>query len=253
MSRQTTKVMRVGEEGVAFELRRSKAAKYLRLKVSLSSVAVIQPESKSEGEAEAFLNQNLAWVQEQQLRLERMARIRRPLVKDSVSLLLKGKTVRLTVRVLDRSDRLPRPRLVRNRISVIVGAKHEGMVDKAVERFLRRLARKEIASYLESILPRVGRTSVRFYLRSQRTKWGNCSTQGNLSFNWRLIMAPDYVLRYIVIHEAVHLTIPDHSPKFWLTVQSFCPETERARQWLCAFGQQLLSENILPSHQLALK
>jgi predicted metal-dependent hydrolase len=73
----------------------------------------------------------------------------------------------------------------------------------------------------------------------QRTKWGNCSTLGNLSFNWRLIMAPDFVLRYLVTHEAIHLAVPDHSQKFWLTVQSFCRETEQARRWLVANERRL--------------
>jgi hypothetical protein len=73
----------------------------------------------------------------------------------------------------------------------------------------------------------------------QRTKWGNCFADRNLSFNWRLILAPDSVLRYLVTHEAVHLTVPDHSTKFWLTVQSLCPETERAKQWLSANGLRL--------------
>jgi hypothetical protein len=75
----------------------------------------------------------------------------------------------------------------------------------------------------------------------QRTKWGNCSGQKNLSFNWRLILAPDFVLRYLVTHEAVHLAVPDHSAKFWLTVQSLCPETERAKQWLCANHRELIA------------
>ncbi len=74
----------------------------------------------------------------------------------------------------------------------------------------------------------------------QRTKWGNCSAMQNLSFNWRLILAPDFVLRYLVTHEAVHLAVPDHSRRFWLTVQSMCPETERAKQWLSSNGQKLL-------------
>jgi predicted metal-dependent hydrolase len=54
-----------------------------------------------------------------------------------------------------------------------------------------------------------------------------------------LVMAPDFVLHYIVTHEMVHLAVPDHSRKFWLTVQSLCPETERARQWLVANGQRI--------------
>jgi hypothetical protein len=85
----------------------------------------------------------------------------------------------------------------------------------------------------------------------QRTKWGNCSARGNLSFNWRLIMAPDFVLRYLVTHEAVHLAIPDHSARFWLTVQSLCPESEKARQWLAARGHELtldLAWALAPAH-----
>ena len=53
-------------------------------------------------------------------------------------------------------------------------------------------------------------------------------------------MAPNYVLNYLVTHEAVHLAIPDHSKKFWLTVQSLCPETEKAKQWLASQGYKLL-------------
>lgn len=73
----------------------------------------------------------------------------------------------------------------------------------------------------------------------QRTKWGNCSARRNLSFNWRLILAPDYVLRYLVTHEAAHLAVPDHSAKFWLTVQSLCRDTEKAKQWLCRHQAQM--------------
>ena len=65
--------------------------------------------------------------------------------------------------------------------------------------------------------------------------------QNNSPFKWRLIMAPGYVLRYLVAHEATHLAVPDHSRKFWLTVQSVCPETERAKQWLSRHGHKLLS------------
>ncbi len=74
----------------------------------------------------------------------------------------------------------------------------------------------------------------------QQTKWGNCSSLGNLSFNWRIIMAPDSVLGYLVAHEVVHLAVPDHSHKFWLTLQSLCPNAERARQWLSANSHRLL-------------
>ena len=79
----------------------------------------------------------------------------------------------------------------------------------------------------------------RIYIMDQRTKWGNCSALGNLSFNWRIVMAPDSVLDYVVAHEVLHLMQPDHSPRFWLSLQSVCPQSERARQWLVANADQL--------------
>lgn len=92
------------------------------------------------------------------------------------------------------------------------------------------------------LIDRLGRAPRGIYVMGQRTKWGNCSAMGNLSFNWRLIMAPEYVLRYIVTHEMVRLVMPDHSRKFWLTVQSLCRDTERARQWLVGNGKLLTAD-----------
>jgi len=54
-----------------------------------------------------------------------------------------------------------------------------------------------------------------------------------------LVLAPGFVLQYLVMHEALHLVIPDHSAKFWLTVQSRCPQTKRARQWLSSHAEEL--------------
>jgi hypothetical protein len=76
----------------------------------------------------------------------------------------------------------------------------------------------------------------------QKTKWGNCSALQNLSFNWRFIMAPDFVLRYLVTHEVVHLEVPDHSKRFWLTVQSLYPKMDRARQWLVANSDRMIMD-----------
>ena len=110
---------------------------------------------------------------------------------------------------------------------------------RGLENWLRREARAAIADYLPSVASRIGQQPGRVYVMGQRTKWGNCSSRRNLSFNWRLILAPYFVLRYLVAHEVVHLAVPDHSAKFWLTVQSVCPETERAKQWLSRHHAQL--------------
>lgn len=70
------------------------------------------------------------------------------------------------------------------------------------------------------------------YVMGQRTRWGGCSGRRNLSFNWRLVMAPPAVLDYVVVHELAHLAEPSHSTKFWLLVRSHCPRFEEHREWL---------------------
>lgn len=110
---------------------------------------------------------------------------------------------------------------------------------RSLENWLRKQVREAINRELTGVTQKLRRTPHRVYVMGQRTKWGNCSSLENLSFSWRLIMLPEYVFRYLVTHEAVHMVVPDHSVRFWLTVQSLCPETERAKQWLTRYGASL--------------
>jgi hypothetical protein len=79
-------------------------------------------------------------------------------------------------------------------------------------------------------------------LIGQLTKWGNCSRLQNLSFNWRLAMAPPDVMDYLVVHELAHLKEPSHSPRFWLLVRSFCPRYAEHIAWLRANEHRLRIE-----------
>ena len=72
----------------------------------------------------------------------------------------------------------------------------------------------------------------RITLREQKTRWGSCSGKGNLSFNLKLIMAPRYVLDYVVVHELCHLIHMNHSKSFWNEVESFMPNYKMAEVWL---------------------
>ena len=72
----------------------------------------------------------------------------------------------------------------------------------------------------------------RLFIRSQKTKWGTCSSGKNLSFNWRLILCSMFVVDYLIIHELSHLKEMNHSSRFWSTVEELCPDYKKAKQWL---------------------
>ncbi len=116
----------------------------------------------------------------------------------------------------------------------------EGDARPALERWYRRTARAEIAPRLDAAVAALGTRYTRLTIRNQRTRWGSCSTTGAMSFNWRLLLAPEEVLDYVVWHEACHLLVMDHSPRFWALVERHVPGYRAPQRWLRRHGATLV-------------
>lgn len=206
----------------------SKRARRARIRVGPMGVEVVQPAGASDPDVSEFLRRNENWVLAQ---LDRVASLR-ALRRQSGEILYRGEPTSVRIEFIDTKSRGNRVTWTGGEIVIRRRPETQTPAARSLENWLRRQARSAIADHLPVVTSRIGQEPARVYVMGQRTKWGNCSSRGNLSFNWRLILAPDFVLRYIVAHEVVHLAIPDHSAKFWLTVQSHCPDMERAKQWL---------------------
>jgi len=239
MKSSTQHRIRLGDRIVDYRVVCSKAASKLRVRVGPDGVEVVQPISRNGQDVPEFLAANGRWIVEQLERASRMRRVRREARPATGEILFRGESTRIRVETTPSRAMGNAVRLVDGGIVVSRGAGSRTPVGHSLEAWLRREARRGIETNLEAITARLGQRPERVYVMGQRTKWGNCSSRRNLSFNWRLVLAPDYVLRYLVTHEAVHLAVPDHSPKFWLTVQSLCLDTERARRWLVVHTRDL--------------
>jgi hypothetical protein len=110
----------------------------------------------------------------------------------------------------------------------------------AIERFYRRAARAEIAPRLDRATAVAGSVYSGLDIRAQRTRWASCSAAGRMSFNWRLLLAPERVLDYVVWHEVCHLEILDHSPRFWALLGRRWPTWREDRDWLRRHGATLV-------------
>lgn len=239
MKTSTRHRIRLSGRLVDYNLVPSKAARKLRVRIGPDGVEVILPAGRDGEEAAEFLAANGSWVLDQLDRAERLRMVRRPVQRAAGQILFRGEPTRVRIETTRSCSAGNLVRAVEGTIVVSRGPGSRTPVSRSLELWLRREARQGIEDHLARITARLGHAPARTYVMGQRTKWGNCSSRRNLSFNWRLILAPDYVLRYLVTHEAVHLAVPDHSAKFWLTLQSLCRETERARQWLVAHAQDL--------------
>jgi len=111
---------------------------------------------------------------------------------------------------------------------------------RRVHDHLVAVAQAEISPRAHRLAARIGREVARVSVRDTRSRWGSCSGQGNLSFSWRLIFAPEPVLEYVVAHEVAHLAEMNHGPRFWRLVESLTPNTAAPRAWLKRHRNQLL-------------
>jgi predicted metal-dependent hydrolase len=110
----------------------------------------------------------------------------------------------------------------------------------ALERFYRRAARAEIGPRLDAAVAQAGTGYARLTIRGQRSRWASCSSTGAMSFNWRLLLAPEPVLDYVVEHEVCHLEVMDHSPRFWRLLESRVPDWREHAAWLRRYGSTLV-------------
>ena len=115
----------------------------------------------------------------------------------------------------------------------------EAAVRAALKQALSRRALTRIRERLDEYAPRIGVSYGRVAIRDQKSRWGSCSAKHNLNFNWKLIMAPEEALRYVVIHELCHLIEFNHSARFWKLVETQMPEYEAWKKWLKAHGSEL--------------
>jgi len=112
-------------------------------------------------------------------------------------------------------------------------------VGRRVNDYLRREAARDLDTASRHAADEFGVAIRRISVRDQSSRWGSCSTTGVLSYSWRLILAPTFVLNYLAVHEVAHLLEMNHSARFWRLVKRVCADSERAKTWLDVHGSDL--------------
>lgn len=220
--------------------RHPQARRYtLRIQARTGEVVLTMPSRGRLAEARAFAERNSGWIAARLKRLPRAA----PFI-DGAVIPLRGYAHRIVHRghvrgtvwiEIEREERL---------LCVAGAPPHVG---RRIADHLKREAKRELEAacrrYAQELRVAVKRVSV----RDQSSRWGSCSTTGALSFSWRLILAPDYVLDYLAAHEVTHLVEMNHSRRFWRVLRAVCPHIERAKAWLDAHGADLHRYGINPA------
>jgi predicted metal-dependent hydrolase len=213
---------------IAYTVRRSDRARRVRITVDpAGEVEVVLPRRAREREAAAAVAELRPWIER---RLAEAAGVRERLAARGATVPYLGETLALVAEP-------GRTRAHRRGEALLVPA---GDAKPALERWFRRAARAEVVPRLDAATADLGVSYASVRIANQRTRWGSCSATGAMSFNWRLLLAPDEVLDYVVWHEACHLRHLDHSPRFWGLLERHRPGYRAEKAWLRRHGATLV-------------
>jgi predicted metal-dependent hydrolase len=221
-------------ESVPVRIRRNaQARRYtLRIHAATHEVVLTVPKRGSIREAKAFAERNAAWLAARLKRLPQGV----PFVHETI-VPLRGVPHRIEHRPSARGTVWAECGDDGAQLLCVAGGKPH--VARRVRDYLKREAKRDLEVASKAAASALGVTLARVSVRDQTSRWGSCSSSGVLSYSWRLILAPPFVLEYLAAHEAAHLVEMNHSAKFWRTVERICPDFRRAKAWLDAHGRIL--------------
>jgi hypothetical protein len=228
------------EKPVTYSVRRSDRARRLSLQVSpRKGLEVVLPRRWNLQDVQRALTEHADWIDRQVDRYGvRHGPASRELTTGSVVFVLGAPRVLR----LDASDagRL-RPRVSAERESLHVQLTPADALDPrpVLRRWLRRLARRHLEDRVAELALRHGFTPGRIIVGERETRWGSCSSRGNLSFCYRLVMAPPEVIDAVVLHELCHLRHLNHGPEFRALLDRLCPGHDAQMAWLKDHHDQL--------------
>jgi len=207
-----------------------KDIKHARIKVSEDGhVRIVVPNSFTADDIEFLLSKKSKWIEKQRAFFAKKSRIE----LGRNQLLLFGN------RYSYFYDSKYKQKVVVDDNFKTIGAKRDLLDPKIQEKWYKHIARKHLVKRTEDLAKRLKFDYNKIYIRGQRTKLGNCSEVKNISLNWRLMKAPEFVIDYIIIHELVHTKIMNHTAKFWTLLKSLYPDYKNAIKWIDKYGNSL--------------
>ena len=207
-------------------------AKRLSLRVDYKQglIRLTIPQKANYNSVKKFLDTNKNWINEKQLSLNSKV-----LIKNGSTVAYMGNDYKIIIR--KHTKRTTDIIVYRNEIHINTSRDDPS---NNFKRWMIEQARTFINDSAHAKADKIGKKITKIDLRDTSSRWGSCSSDKRLMFSWRLIMAPPYVLDYVIGHEVAHLKHMDHSKKFWSVCYTLCDEPDSARHWLKQNGNTLL-------------
>ncbi|WP_167956433.1 M48 family metallopeptidase [Anaerosporobacter faecicola] len=221
---------------ISYEMMRSRR-KSIAIAIAVGGKVTIKiPTNAREQEVLHFLQERSSWIYDSYK--EQIQREKRGIhIEDGGKIPFLSEEV--TVRILPNLNKVDaKIRYIEEQKQLIIETPKlwPAFLRECVESWYKKNAKSIIPFRVEQVAKVMQLTYGRITIRSQKSRWGSCSSEGNLNFNWHLIMMPPAILDYVIIHELAHRVEMNHSKQFWAIVEQACPDYKQRRLWLKEHG-----------------
>ena len=232
-----------------YQIIRSARRKTLGLQVKQGKVIVRAPDFLTDKQIHSFINEKTAWLKAKVDLQQLQPELKPPSFTHGCSLLIYGEQKKLTIAYQSKAQILnlnnefcvilpSRNRAVNGQLSSIEISQKN--VKKQLEKWFKEKATSYISTRLVELSKQTQLLPKSFKVRQYKARWGSCNNRGELSFNYLLMMAPFWVVDYVIVHELCHLTHLNHSREFWRLVALHSPNFQQAQNWLKTHQRQLI-------------
>lgn len=241
----TNQSINFGSGQLNFKLVQSRLARHIHFKISPNQgLEVVVPYRFNLSRVPHLLQKKQDWIFENLKKMSRLAEqesFQKPKFADGMQIQTLGQSK--TVHFIPRQNKTIKsktgnPRIQETATEILIiytGSPNPHIIShakKILETHLKKIFKKHILQRTAQISQEMGTHYNRITIRAQKTRWGSCSRQNNLNFNWRLIFMPLAITDYIIIHELSHTVHHNHSKRFYALVENFCPDYKLLKKTL---------------------
>ncbi|CAN5289357.1 SprT family zinc-dependent metalloprotease [soil metagenome] len=218
-----------------YQIQHHPRAQHIKIKITpQAEVIVVVPRDCPTFFIDRFVKEHSDWIEKN---LKKIKDHQPTVKKNKDEMLLFGKSY---LKVIGQRSEFPLGvRVSGNRLIITPVTENKTSIDKSLQQFLKNTAEKYITPRTHQLAKEMKTTFKTISFKNQKTRWGSCSSLGNLNFNWRLVHVPPPVIDYVLIHELAHRTEMNHSADFWEIVRRFDPEYLKHRGYLKREGMDL--------------
>jgi len=224
-------------EGFLAEVIRTGRRKTATVKVKEGKVFVVVPKTLPDSHVRALIEKKSRWIREKLLLQNKAVPVSPRAYVSGGCFRYLGRNYRLAVEAgKPAAVKLKQGRL---RVRLSGGCNDPDKVKAALTDWYKRHAQRKLREKKESYAGIIGVAQAAVVIRTFKSRWGSCDNRGLVQYNWKIIIAPDRIVDYLVVHELCHLQQHNHSPAFWKCVQRVFPDYQECKDWLKLYGSSL--------------